>query len=410
MGYFILPEGMYDTLDLFAEELRAELVDLGHEAFVLPVDRLDESLPKLLREHVRHGFDAVIAFNNLAWNLGSAEGRCLWEAMGTVYVDILMDHPFHFDRMLSSLPEQTILFVIDQNHVDYVRRYYPQIKNVFFLPHAGCERAISALGRTDPAAERPIDVLYAGNLSRVLIEQLIPDFGQFPEIDGALFAQNALERLIADPSQTTEQVIRDLLAERLGEGIPAGEEKRYITAFRFLDGFAVSFYREAAVRSLVQAGIFVHVLGLGWETCSWSDSPYLILDGKVAAPEVLPFMCRSKIVLNHLTWFKAGAHDRIFNGMLCGAAVVSDTSSYLEKELLPDSIRLYPQRDILRRPDLLPEMVNGLLSDDGERIALSRRGQKEARENHTFRRMAEQILTVLSGGGEKTASPADDRT
>lgn len=49
------------------------------------------------------------------------------------------------------------------------------------------------------------------------------------------------------------------------------------------------------------------------------------------APQILPLMNDSKIVLNTMTWFKAGAHDRIFNGMLAGAAVVTDDSTYLRR-------------------------------------------------------------------------------
>lgn len=40
----------------------------------------------------------------------------------------------------------------------------------------------------------------------------------------------------------------------------------------------------------------------------------------------------AKIVLNTMTWFKAGAHDRIFNGMLAKAVVVTDDSTYLRRE------------------------------------------------------------------------------
>ena len=69
-----------------------------------------------------------------------------------------------------------------------------------------------------------------------------------------------------------------------------------------------------------------------YTSCEWSDNPYLVYGGKVLAPEILPLMNDSKLVLTTMTWFKAGAHDRSFNGMRAGAAVVTDDSTYLRRE------------------------------------------------------------------------------
>ncbi len=62
----------------------------------------------------------------------------------------------------------------------------------------------------------------------------------------------------------------------------------------------------------------------------------------------------AKIVLNTMTWFKAGAHDRIFNGMLAKAVVVTDDSTYLRREFT-DGRELV----MFRRQELgtLPERV-----------------------------------------------------
>ena len=69
------------------------------------------------------------------------------------------------------------------------------------------------------------------------------------------------------------------------------------------------------MRILVESGIHVTAYGVGWDQCEWSDNPYLTYGGKVPAPQILPLMNDSKIVLNTMTWFKAGAHDRIL--MVC---------------------------------------------------------------------------------------------
>ena len=213
MKSFVLVRGLYDTLDLFSEEVEAGLKEMGYGTFVFDAVNPGKGLQDLLSLQVTKGIAAVIAFNNLAWNLGTKEGGNLWEAMGVPYVDILMDHPFHFDRILQGLPENSHLFVVDRRHADYVERYYPNIRHVHFLPHAGCKNAIAALTQPDGRqsgkmenisgnsearnacyalppvdGDRDIDVLYAGALSRVLVEQLIPDFDSITAFDGAAFS------------------------------------------------------------------------------------------------------------------------------------------------------------------------------------------------------------------------------
>ena len=377
---------------------------------------MEKQLPGLLELAATKGVDCVIAFNNLAYNLGTKEGGNLWDAMSVPYVDILMDHPFHFDRALQNMPADAHLFVVDRNHVDYVKKYYTNIKRVSFLPHGGCAKTIfgadfpagdagnnyirTAYNKKFPQsvssdAPRDIDVLYAGALSRVLIEQLIPDFDAITAFDGAAFSGRCLDRLISEPDLTTEEVIRQELAEEGLAGLSPEEEQQYITDFRFLDGFAVSFYRENAVRNLVEHGIDVTTLGVGWEQCEWADNPHLHIAGKVSAKEVFSYMRRAKVVLSTQTWFKAGAHDRIFNGMLSGAAVVTDTSTYLQETL--DSTQCV-QYD-LSETGRLYERVSALLDADGARLGMAAAGQAAAAANHTWENRADELLTALADAG-----------
>ena len=106
------------------------------------------------------------------------------------------------------------------------------------------------------------------------------------------------------------------------------------------------------------------------------------------APQILPLMNDSKIVLNTMTWFKAGAHDRIFNGMLAGAAVVTDDSTYLRrtftegKELVMFS---------LKELQTLPERVFDLFGHSSHMQELADCGYRAAKEGHTWKNRAEYI-------------------
>ena len=370
---YILFKGIYDTTDLYTDEIIACFKEHGIPYHVLNYETMGEDLEALPSPPY-----TVITFNNIGYNMGTEEGENLWDALGATFINVIMDHPFHYMDKLRNLPKNSILLCIDKNHVDFVHRFIPEIKDVRFEPHFGC---VYCCDRGDgsgdcyespepsPRSSRDIDVLYAGSLSRVLIEQLIPDFNDYPEIDGVDFSQRVLTRLISEPEKTTEEVIEEELD---CEGV-----LRYIEGFRFLDGFAVSYFRELAVRILVENGIKVHVLGLGWETLDWADNSNLIHLGKCDAPEVLSYMKRSKIVLNTLTWFKDGAHDRIFNGMLCGAAVVTDGSKYLDENV--ENITTFN----LKKLNGLPQNVNDLLIDEKKLSDITSKARKEAEESHT---------------------------
>ena len=149
------------------------------------------------------------------------------------------------------------------------------------------------------------------------------------------------------------------------------------------------------MRNLVEHGIDVTTLGVGWEQCEWADNPHLHIAGKVSAKEVFSYMRRAKVVLSTQTWFKAGAHDRIFNGMLSGAAVVTDTSTYLQEALNSTQCVLYNLTETGR----LYERVSALLNADGARRELAAAGQAAAAANHTWENRADELLTELADAG-----------
>lgn len=56
---------------------------------------------------------------------GSAEEEPnLWETYNIPYINILMDHPFHYEKPLQNAPATSIVLCTDRNHVRYIRRYF----------------------------------------------------------------------------------------------------------------------------------------------------------------------------------------------------------------------------------------------------------------------------------------------
>ena len=376
--------GIYDTLDLFTDKLQDAFESMGYGSFVYDARTEQESKDALLEmlDHADGEF-ACVTFNNLGYNLDLSDGRNLWEAYGILYINILMDHPFHYDKPLEKAPSTAVVLCTDRHHVTYIRRWFPNICRTDFLPHAGVE-----LGRRHkPLATRGIDVLYAGALPIFTVGKMIPDLSSIPETDGETMAREVLNELVCHPETTTEDAIEAYLKAQRND-IPQKRIREIIVQMRFLDSYATSFFREQAVRLLVENGIRVTAYGTGWDQCDWSGSPYLDYGGKAPAHQILPLMNDSKIVLNTMTWFKAGAHDRIFNGMLAGAAVVTDDSTYLRREFT-DGRELFMFS--LKELGTLPERVFSLFGHLDMAQQLADNGYNAARERHTWKNRAEYI-------------------
>ncbi len=377
-GRYIFFKGVIDTLDLYTDEFVKIYTQHQDECLVLDAGCMDEEIVRL-KAFLLEPVTAVISFNNIGMQLAFSEGVNVWDQYGVPFYNILMDHPFHYKEMLEQAPQQAVLLCMDENHAAYVRRFFPNIKRTEFFPHAGIEAAADGDFAYLPLAERKIDVLYAGGLSRYAAEGLIPDLGKIVDFDAFVLVKNALERLIQEPDYTTEFVIEQCLKDlnftfdnqKLGE---------IVAKLRFVDAFAVSFYREQMVRMLVESGVTVTVFGTGWNRCEW-EHPNLVYGGGIPPYQILELMRQSRIVLNTMTWFKRGAHDRIFNGMLAGAAVVSDTSAYLEECFTSGrELQMFSLKDMRG----LVDSVRDLLTDPKRAQNMADCGYQAARDKHRW--------------------------
>lgn len=380
--------GVYDTLDLFSHEWIHVFTNMGYETLEINTNKMEEELPRLAK-FIQTPVKAAITFNNLAFNLELVPGKNIWEELGIPCINILMDHPFCYPQAMKNAPANAIVLCVDKKHMDYLTRFYPEIPAVGFLAHGG----ICLEQEPIPIQEREIDVMYAGGLSRKFVQNVMPDFSQF-SFDARKAADIALKRLVTDTSLTAEQATEDVLIQQ-GVALPDHELAEVISKLHYIELLAVSFYREKLIRTMLNAGIRVHLYGPGWDICDFENHPNLIWKGSIPARDVLGKMRQSKIVLNTMTWFKAGAHDRIFNGMLAGALAVTDESAYMQEKFLS-----YPQTEAhsaqlvmfrLAEMEHLPVLIKKLLANPDEMQKIADNGRKKAMQAHTWSHRAEEL-------------------
>lgn len=395
-------QGIYDTIDLFVEAFAGAFEQMGCICHKIDIRDKDNAMQNLRKYVEEESIEGVVSFNNIGYNLSFQGERNIWDENGITYFNILMDHPFHYANLLEHAPETSVVFCTDRNHVNYMRRFYPKIKQVDFMPHAGMEADITKHAKAGRChlcfhgnayhpqmEERPIDVLYAGGLSKYVAEGLVPDLGEIREFDAFVLTKEVLSDLIQHPYKTTESSIEAYLLS-IGKQYSDQELKHWITELRFLDAYAVSFFREQTVRFLVENGIQTTVFGGGWDRCEWAKNPNVIYGGKVLAPQVLELMNHSKIVLNTMTWYKNGIHDRIINGMLAKSFVVTDESEYLKETFFKEGQTLSAFE--LLQIQNLPDRIQYFLQYPDEMAEIAENGYEFAKKNHTWKQRAEYIF------------------
>lgn len=375
--------GVYDTLDIFTFELAREFRRMGYETMLFDSGDTEGSLRRLAG-FLQGPVKAVITFNNLGYNMELVPGKNIWDELGICCINILMDHPFCYRAALDASPQSAAVLCTDRNHMRYVQRFYPQIPVTGFLPHAGIDRGLPA----KRIADRQIDVLYAGGLSRKFAQNVYPDFSKYTEFDAREIADQAYSSLIRDPGKTTEDAVEGVLSEK-GIRLPEDALCELIADLHYVDLLATSKYRELVVRTLVEAGIRVHLYGYGWEECEWIHAPNLIYGGRVPADEIVEKMQDAKIVLSTMTWFKDGTHDRVFNGMLAGAVAVTDSSVYMREEFgrEDDELVMFELTEL----EGLPGRIRALLADPEKMQRIADRGRVCALKKHTWRERAREL-------------------
>ena len=380
-GRLVLFKGELDTVNLFSDQLKEGFLELGYDIFEFDLQESAKSLG-LLYDYIQKGpITAMIAFNSQFFGMTLPSGGNMWEALGIPCINILVDHPYWYHNILMRMPATGIVLCIDRNHMNYVDRFYPNIPSNGFLAHGG-----TALCPTcKPIPERKIDVLYAGSLYADHIPKVDFSGWKFP---AEQVCDCIIKRLIEHPEETIEAVIEQELL-RAGVNLPDEELRRFISSCVHVERVVSSHYREQIVGSVAKAGISLELYGDGWSGCDWIELPNVHYGGKVSPERVLSMMEDSKIVLNTLPWFKDGSHERVFNAMLCGAVLVSETSGYLEETLPPDAWVSYDLSE--KSLSALPQRFIELLSDEARLQKIAAAGHNLAAAGHTWKARAREL-------------------
>ena len=399
----VMMEGGVETLSYFSHQMALEFQKLGYAVFFYNLKQEENSAGKL-RKFIRPHETVLVTFNFQGLEKEAGVYRegigYLWDTYHIPCYNIAADHPYFYDDRLKDLPERYRHISIDRRQKAYFEEFYPEYVSRGFLPLAGTglrqredegEAKPGEAGAQDAAeqAERGFDVILTGNYTKL---SFFEPYINWINEEYAAFYRGIIDDLLEHPARTVEEVALAHCEREMGKE-PNDQLRIALHKMIFIDLYVRNYWRGKAVRTLVNAGIPVHVVGKGWEELEDVRHPECLkLHPQTDSVTCLGMLADAKVSLNVMPWFKDGAHDRVFNSILNGAVCVTDPSRYLEEELHEGEGVCYVA---LQDMDALPEKVKDLLQNDSGRNEIVRRGRAIVEQKHTWAERAKTLAAWI---------------
>lgn len=377
-----------ESFNYFTDEINNELQKRGYETYIWDLkgnsQKEEHSYDGMLL-FCEKGVDLVICFDRLGIN--EKVYIDFWNMLGSCVVNILMDPPFRFHPTMEHPPKKYIQFCPDLDHVEYTKKYFPNIEKVVFLPHAGTEQN----RRLIPYEERKYSLLFSGSYYKPegYIDEIRKLVGDTQLLD---IYMEAAKLLFTNSQITLEQALTNILLQ-LNLQLDM-EFFKYLMRFAEpLDWMVRMHYREAVIKELLNSGLEVSVIGRGWKDFPASRVQKLnILGDRIPFKDTFGYMENAKINLNVMPCFKKGTHDRIFNSLLLKSVCLTDTSSWLEENFTNGKNIVFYSLDEL---DKLPDQVNKLLENDELAKGIAENGCREVAQKYVWRNCVDTILETI---------------
>lgn len=297
--HFVIFKGLVETLDFkicrFIDFLRRKDIDFWQ------VDVND------IRTYNGHDFErfiseercVVFTYNNIGINL-SVDGVNTWKKYNIPFFSFLVDHPRNFDDALLHPPCDINVLCCDRDHVEFVRRFYPEVKEVFFVPQGGME-----VNSLVPTGDRPIDVIYMGSNTSFYGYPRIP----FIEDGGADFYSFCVSYLCSFTMETADKAIDLFLANN--PALQEYELELHLSYGEYIQSAVRRKFKLDCMHAIDDAGIHVDIYGNEWEDADRPFSDNIAIHKIIPLNDLLNIVRTAKISLCFVPWFKRGSSEKI---------------------------------------------------------------------------------------------------
>lgn len=366
----------YSVLKHFTYQLQAAFLSLGIKCRLL-----DLNDPEHVKLYLEDSPDCTLSFNYY----GPQNGTHFSNISRIPHIFFLVDLPHRFLDLTFS--PYSIITCIDRSAVGFVRA--SGFNQVFFLPHAADTDIIA-----NPESMRNHDVVMLATcidfegIRQSWKEKFPPSLCQVMD--------EAAEIMLSESTIPLYQAFVAALDSNLERRASIDPNMlNGITVFDQLELYVRGKDRIELVQSITDAKVDIYSSAQPpnvWEKYV-GNQPNVTIHPEVSFDQALEIMKDSKIVLNSCPSIKYGAHERIFNGLACGALVLTSQNPYLEEQFEDGmSIAFYQTQNKKN----VNSIVNTYLSDPSKRIEIAKKGQQIVSQFHTWRQRAQQLINELT--------------
>lgn len=368
----------YNSSSVFLSEisdiLRRHGVDVTHCIIDNP-----EKDSLLLESFIGQTFDAVFDINSIL-PLAECDYGKYPDCIDAPFINFIVDHPMHVHKYLDARLKRYYVICIDKYHKEYIDKYYPHIIKTAAIPLGGIKSA-GADGSYAQFQKRQYGIFFPATYTPPSY------YRQVMEESNAGYLKQA-EQILHEILEGSDLPLHDIYKK-----INSWQDKRFAARMykaRFIDRYIRDYIRDEVVDTLLAEGFNLHVAGARWNMYNGSSKDRLVIHEECSYAELSVMMSKAKAVLNVQPLFTEAAHDRIFNAMLNGAAVITDTCSYIGKNY-KDNMLFYNKSHLKESIGLLKDTLNNT-----QKLYNMASGLKAAACNETWEDRCRRIMEFVT--------------
>lgn len=377
-----------DLINFFTEQWIISLQKLSNiNVKVVNIDT-QEGLDSGLDNIIESEYPAMLCYNCCGILFTDGDNQNVWEQNDIPVYTFLLDHPRNFHAIFENPINNLHVICLDENHAEFIRKFYPHVNEVIFLPDSG----VKICNELKPFHDRPIDVLYCGNCQ--LQHAILARVDAFSD-GGIELYHNAIDYIMNDPNMTAEEAVEKYLENA---GFKVDNEllyKLYVThkVSRYIEDIVRRKYKLLIMHALDDAGIKVDIYGDGWTDDEKPFTDNIRIHNRVSPLECHKLIGNAKIDLSIMPWFKRGSSEKPFAGMLNGAVCVSDSSTYLKNNYIDGTDIMLFDLDQIEKAAY---DIQWLLNNPDEAEIIAKNGYYHAIDTDSTDARIKQIVEMIS--------------
>jgi len=295
---------------------------------------------------------------------------------------MLIDHPFaHFEPLLDA-PADAVIGYLDRSHRDVLEAVGLHQDKVF-LPHGGPPPDSDP----KPIAERTVPALFCGRLeTSPRITDLRDGLAGNPEI---------VRDIVLDTAEQAAERVPLFSAfgaacRARGLDFDAFDLDGLATALQRASDWAEAHHRHKHPSAL--SGVDVHLVGSVMDGFFETGPDHITFLGPRPFVTCIEMMREARVLLNSVTVFPTGSHERDWYAMAAGAALLTDRSAFVEETFTAGENILFWPED----PAAITDLSRTVLRDAEHLQNLADAATPIYAAHHTWRQRAEIVDGALN--------------